>query len=111
MKIKTMCLFLALSFFLQGCSSTLGLKRSSSDIRRDLVGRSAGSVKAKLGEPRTVLTEEPNQIWTYNNTGCAVFVYFDSSKKVRFAEERGNCFSSNKSDPQSDFDTLKQDNV
>lgn len=59
--------------------------------KKDFFGRSAGEVIDALGKPRTVLTEPPNQVWTYRKDNCITFVYFDESGKVGFAEERGTC--------------------
>ncbi|MBO7244162.1 MAG: hypothetical protein J6V53_02630 [Alphaproteobacteria bacterium] len=88
---------LLMSFFLMSaCSSFQGdffdtSSRFNRVQKREFVGRSAGEVVNVLGTPRTVLTEEPNQVWTYRKDKCITFVYFDKSGKVGFAEERGEC--------------------
>ena len=89
--------FLVLSFFmLSACSSLQGdFFDTSSKFNRvqkkEFIGRSAGEVMDMLGSPRTVLTEEPNEVWTYRKDKCITFVYFNKNKKVGFAEERGEC--------------------
>lgn len=61
--------------------------------KKEFFGRSAGEMIEKLGSPRTVLTENPHQVWTYRNGACITLVYFDENEKVCFAEERGTCSS------------------
>ena len=83
-------------FLLSACHSMQGdffdtSSRFNRVQKRDFIGRSAGEVMDVLGKPRTILTELPNQIWTYRKDDCVTFVYFDESGKVGFAEERGSC--------------------
>ena len=91
---------LVVSFFLlSACSSLQGdffdtSSRFNRVQKREFVGRSAGEVIEILGNPRTVLTEDPNQVWTYRKDKCITFVYFNKNGKVGFAEERGECVNS-----------------
>lgn len=92
-------LLLTSFFLLSACSGLQGdffddSSRFNRVQKRDYFGRSAGEMIEVLGKPRTVLTESPNQVWTYRKDNCITFVYFDESGKVGFAEERGECADS-----------------
>lgn len=91
-------LLLASFFLLSACSGVNGIffdesVRFNRVPKSEFVGRSAGEVMNQLGKPRTILTESPNQVWTYRTEKCITLVYFDKSGKVGFAEERGVCTS------------------
>ena len=93
--MKKIILFIPF-LMLMGCSTVEHEFSSSQEkmavsSKKGLVGRSAGDILDELGQPRTILTEAPHQVWTYRNNECVTLVYFDEKNEVCFAEERGKC--------------------
>lgn len=93
MKIQT--LFLSLALLLTGCSTPHQVFKNHDHLpvqqESQLIGQSGVRVKSTLGEPLSIRTEKPNQVWTYRQSSCTTLLYLDQNQKVCYAESRGEC--------------------
>ncbi len=80
---------------LAGCSARddkfMGKPHMAVHNENALKGRSMRSIRKFFGEPLTIRTEAPNQLWTYRQDDCVSLIYFNRHKRVSYAEARGTC--------------------
>ncbi len=80
---------------LAGCSARkdmfMGKPHMAVHQENALKGRSMKSIRKFFGEPLSIRTEAPHQLWTYRQNDCVSLIYFDDDNRVSYAEARGTC--------------------
>ena len=78
---KGILLFLLLA----GCSFSRGVEITN------LKEKNAQEIEKSYGKPVVIRHEGDKQMWAYKKGECQRLIFFDATKRVQFAEERGNC--------------------
>ncbi|MBP5344541.1 MAG: hypothetical protein J6Y85_05675 [Alphaproteobacteria bacterium] len=75
-------IFLGIFFLVMGCQSMAW---------EALYGVSKTDVKARMGEPVSMMQENNNEIWTYRQGQCTKHVFFDGNGIVKYIDAKGVC--------------------